>query len=499
MQASFRVDASIDIGFGHVMRCLALADGLTERGVHCTFICRDMPGHLGKIIQARGFELKLLPLSDYIAPERPDDYAAWLQVSEITDAEQVIGVLPIPCDYLVVDHYGLGIDWELMLRSKTKCLVAIDDLNREHAVEYLIDQTRAKSVVDYPCIESNNGACQPLIGSEYALMSPAFYQRRELLVDANWQRQYSGDQHRLLISMGGVDQPNVTATALNVIVKQPPNWLKAIDIVLPETAPHVDAVAKIVAEHSSVIDVKLHSRVDDMTTLLASCTMAIGAPGVSTWERAALGIPAVLVVLAANQQAIASSMARDETALLVNKEDIDIAILPALAKLQSTYSSFVARSAGVTDGLGARRVAQRLTAEAGPNVYVQVARASHLNEIFALCSSVTDGQVEKQAIEHILLARDSYVYLLKDQRSLKGFIQLKHCDKHEYELKLLVQECSDAATIGFAAIKLVAELHREIALRIDFADTGNVNTNVFASVGFASHGSGKYLLAPRVI
>ena len=43
-QAFFRVDASFEIGYGHLYRCLTLANAFGSLGIVCTFICRDLDG-----------------------------------------------------------------------------------------------------------------------------------------------------------------------------------------------------------------------------------------------------------------------------------------------------------------------------------------------------------------------------------------------------------------------------------------------------------------------
>jgi len=64
MKAVFRVDASIQMGSGHLMRCLTLAHALTKQGLNCTFICQDLPGHLAELTLAQGFEVELSPPGD---------------------------------------------------------------------------------------------------------------------------------------------------------------------------------------------------------------------------------------------------------------------------------------------------------------------------------------------------------------------------------------------------------------------------------------------------
>ena len=46
MKVALRTDASLQIGSGHVMRCLTLADALKAQGADCHFISREHPGHL---------------------------------------------------------------------------------------------------------------------------------------------------------------------------------------------------------------------------------------------------------------------------------------------------------------------------------------------------------------------------------------------------------------------------------------------------------------------
>ena len=53
-----RTDASQQIGSGHVMRCLTLAEALRDYEVAIEFITRDHPGNLNEYIMSRGFKVK---------------------------------------------------------------------------------------------------------------------------------------------------------------------------------------------------------------------------------------------------------------------------------------------------------------------------------------------------------------------------------------------------------------------------------------------------------
>lgn len=71
MKVTFRVDASLQIGSGHVMRCLTLADALRETGAKCQFICRAHPGNLIEHIKSKGFfahELPIVEENEFLYP-----------------------------------------------------------------------------------------------------------------------------------------------------------------------------------------------------------------------------------------------------------------------------------------------------------------------------------------------------------------------------------------------------------------------------------------------
>ena len=64
MNISFRVDSSKEIGTGHVMRCLTLADEMRKYNIKSSFICRELEGNITEAIKQKGYEVFVLPFEE---------------------------------------------------------------------------------------------------------------------------------------------------------------------------------------------------------------------------------------------------------------------------------------------------------------------------------------------------------------------------------------------------------------------------------------------------
>lgn len=298
MQVVLRADASLQIGIGHVMRCLTLADEMRARGADCHFICRAQPGNLVTLLQARGFAVTELPegAMDFRPAMgeggAPTAHAQWLGCDWQTDAKQTQEVVEaIRPDWLVVDHYALDARWESFLRSCARRLMVIDDLaDREHDCDLLLDQnlytntaTRYLGLVP--------AACEMLLGPAYVLLRPEFTGASPRA------RQRDGCIRRILVFFGGSDPTNQTK---NVLVALGMLNLReiAVDVVIGSSNPHRLQLQDLIR---SLPNVALHCQVSNMAELIVRADLGIGAGGVAMWERCYLGLPTITVVFADNQ------------------------------------------------------------------------------------------------------------------------------------------------------------------------------------------------------
>ena len=287
MRVVFRVDSSLDIGTGHVMRCLTLGERLKESGIAVTFICRDLPGNLSGYIESRGFAVQRLPAPSTLtaAGLSTHNYGAWLGVHWQDDAAQTAELLAQSgaVDWLVVDHYALDAGWERRLRPLVQKIMAIDDLaNRTHDCDLVLDQNFYLDLEDrYDRLVPTQ--CVKLLGPRYALLRPEFRQARKNL------RERDGQVKRILVFFGGSDAGNETAKALEAIrlLNRPEI---AVDVVVGGINPHRRQIEELCAGWPATT---CHCQVNNMAELMAGADLAIGAGGTTTWERCCLGLPSV--------------------------------------------------------------------------------------------------------------------------------------------------------------------------------------------------------------
>lgn len=302
MRVFFRTDAALEIGTGHVMRCLTLANALRENGAECVFVCRDMPGHLGADVAEQGFALLLLPNPDGAAsPVAPPTHAAWASVSWERDARETAERMG-HCDWLVLDHYAFDRRWQQALAPNYKRLMVIDDLaDRAHLADLLLDQNLGRVAADYDDLLPTN--CTRLIGPQHALLRPEFAHTRAASLARRGAEQ--GVRH-ILVSMGGTDLPDATSHVLDALVRADlPDDLR-LSVVMGQSAPALERVRARAAQMPWPTKVLVNVR--DMGRLMSEADLAIGAGGGTTWERCCLGLPSIIVETADNQAGAVAAM-----------------------------------------------------------------------------------------------------------------------------------------------------------------------------------------------
>ena len=348
MKIVFRVDSSLTMGAGHVMRCLTLAQALKKNGANVEFICRKHKGSLIDKIRSNRLNVHELEVL-----EEADDKLAhshWLGATQQQDADDCIEILKSEkIDWLIVDHYALDEQWQKKLKPYYEKLMVIDDLaDRKHQCDILLDQNFGRSLQDYKELVPTSSKL--LMGSKYALLRPEFEKYRQYSLNRRKNEKFK----KLLVNMGGTDTDNITGKVIErlQIAKLPKDV--EITIVMGKTAPHLSNIITSVNKLPYGSEVKVD--VDNMAELMANADIAIGASGATTWERCCLGLPTIQLVTAHNQEFIASKLNKINAIKLVEIDDV----VENLENFQYWMKSTGESASKVTNGSGIKSVLECL-------------------------------------------------------------------------------------------------------------------------------------------
>lgn len=339
MNVLFRVDASRQIGTGHVMRCLSLADALSAMGAKVTFVCRQLPGHMTAEIQHRGYVVHLLE-------EMSTNTQDALATRKYVERDKV--------DWVVVDHYMLASDWEHVIRGEGVKIMVIDDLaDRAHDCDLLLDQNLHPDP-DGRYAGKVPATCVCLFGPPYALLGQQFSQARMRASPRN------GTVQRLLLSFGGADATNETGKALRGIA-QLAKWRSlTIDVVLGALNSHGDDIARVA---QTIPGARVHTNVRNMAELMVNADVSFGGGGTTTWERCCLGVPTVVTIVAANQETSVRELDRRGVVrcLGLARTLTPDAYEEALTSVrEEEFNELSTRGMALVDGQGCLRVAERM-------------------------------------------------------------------------------------------------------------------------------------------
>lgn len=339
MRVVCRADASHFLGAGHVMRLLTLAGALRAQNGAALFLCRDHPGHLAHLIQAQGFDCHVWDRTtdDILGGDIAQDAAATRVAAHDFGATHVF-----------VDHYGTDATWE---SAQTLPVFAVEDLfNRPHACEILLNQNLGVTAADYADLVPAQTTC--LVGPEYALLRREFAQLRPTAL----ARRNAGAVQEILITMGGTDQPNATGWVLANLAEMDLDPDLHLTIVMGPTAPHLETIR---AEAATLLcRTTVLSGTSDMGELMVQADFAIGAAGSTSWERCALGLASIIVILADNQREIANALNQSGAAIALEMGK-GAALKNALKKIlhDAGFRAKMSNTAAtVTDGRGVDRV-----------------------------------------------------------------------------------------------------------------------------------------------
>lgn len=342
---AIRVDASAQIGTGHFMRCLTLADGLKQRGAKIRFVSRHLPDHSRGMLRERGYEF--IGLNIETNDEEIDElaHAHWLGVSQQIDAKDTIQALSDRVwDWVIVDHYALDARWETAVRGVAKHILVIDDLaDRLHDCDVLLDQNFYTDMIAR-YLNRVPAHSELLLGPRYVLLREEFQQLRNAALIRR------GPVERILVIFGGVDADNYTGRVIEALANLDLNYLQ-VDVIIGEQHPFREQIISDCLR----LGFFCHLQTNRMAELMSGTDLAIGACGFTSYEFAAMRLPAILIPVTDIQATVAKELAGKGLvyALFFQGKDIVEEISTTIKKMMDSSSSRTLMSLACHDFLDA--------------------------------------------------------------------------------------------------------------------------------------------------
>jgi len=282
---AFRVDGGYEIGMGHIMRSLALAQAFPQ-DINISFIIKEEESVI-KLLEEYSFEI--------ITIESNLTYK-----EEINKVQELIKNKQI--DILITDSYQIRQDYLIEMKRIVDKLVTIHDFAPfAFPSDIVINGNVYAPKLDY---KSTHGNMQFLLGTDYTLMREEFQDLPK--------REVNEEVENILVTVGGSDLLNLTPKiikALDELDEEP-----HIDIVIGSAFKNIDEI--ITEVRNSNLEINLHFNVRKMSKLMLKGDLAISSGGSTLYELAVTGTPAITLLQADNQILVAEAM--EEAGVIIN-------------------------------------------------------------------------------------------------------------------------------------------------------------------------------------
>jgi len=330
-----RADASIAIGTGHAMRCLALAQSWQDAGGRVAFAMAEVTAAIRERLTAESCEV----LTVSSAAGMNADAAQTIALAREQQAE-----------WIVVDGYNFAAEYQGWLKEAGCKLLLLDDYGQErhYCADLVLNQNVSASETLYANLDPST---RLLLGPHYCLL------RREFASWQDWKREVPAAAHRILVTMGGSDPENITARVVEALASRTLPALEAV-VVIGGSNPHPELQGRL--EDDPEKRIRFRRDVTDMAELMAWADVAVASAGTTCWELCLLGLPSLLVDVAENQTEIARGLDRRGCAIHVGDRTISAETiadqLKRLMESQAVRQSLARRARELVDGRGALRV-----------------------------------------------------------------------------------------------------------------------------------------------
>jgi len=285
LNVGFRVDASSDIGIGHLIRCLALSEEFTKRGYNCNVISKiENEELISRIIKNKINFQKIKPKVTL-----EEDRNIVIKFSNEYDI-----------DWIITDHYGLNSEYIKELKKNNFKVLSIDDTAQIHYYsDILLNQNIGSEKLKF----STEKYTKFLLGTNYVMIRNQLLRRDE--------KNEKNTVEKILITLGGTDEDNLTLEIIKIL--EDINDKTEFLVLIGPLNPHENNIKDYIKEKG--LKIKLIKSLEDISNIYLESDIAISAGGSSCYELAYFGIPNIIITVADNQLNIAKELDNQEISI----------------------------------------------------------------------------------------------------------------------------------------------------------------------------------------
>lgn len=333
---AFRVDAGPEIGIGHLMRCIALANAFPD-GCKIIFISKLKDSVIKKLEDT---PYQLFSIDEDIDYDDEIDYVK--NILDENDIDIFVGdTYQVHSSHDIDENYLLEVkkfvDTTVVISPKVSLVLPSD---------ILINGNVFASTLEY---KTSNEDTIFLLGPKYALLREEFQDLPD--------RDINEDVSNILVTMGGADPSNLIPKVLEAIHNIDNEGIH-VDIVIGPAVYNDGKILDSIKEFEYEICLVFNTK--KISKLMLRSDLAISAGGGTLYELAVTGTPAIVLLQADNQIPVAESMEEEGTIMNMgfgNRLKIDRLAdsIEELINNSDKRSEMSKRGKELMDGLGAKR------------------------------------------------------------------------------------------------------------------------------------------------
>jgi UDP-2,4-diacetamido-2,4,6-trideoxy-beta-L-altropyranose hydrolase len=264
----FRADGNTDIGLGHVIRCLALADILKD-DFECVFATRFV--------------------NKYINEEIEKTCSSYIKLNEHNNQhfEDFLTVIDKE-DTVVLDNYFFTTEYQIKIKNIGCKLVCIDDMHDKHYVADAVINHSPGLTEDQFSVETYTKLC---LGLDYALLRKPFL---------NVIPRKRTELKRCLICMGGADKYNITTNIICLL--EDVKSIKTIDVIIGSAFLFKDELENAIDKSEKEVNIFFNLSSGDMVERMQIADFGILPASSVSIEAMAVGMPFMVGYSVSNQE-----------------------------------------------------------------------------------------------------------------------------------------------------------------------------------------------------